>query len=121
MHAGTSTAQPAVVPSTPGRLQIGAPELTYTAAAPRALPATDAAATLPMAPGAMHPGAALPSATLHALTPASAATAPSTHRPAADASAHSTTALPLNQLADRIFHLLERRLVIERERRGLRS
>lgn len=64
----------------------------------------------------------LVSATLAATpsSPTSAAAPPADATAQAQAQAHLPP-LPIQALADRVFSILERRLVVERERRGIRS
>lgn len=57
-------------------------------------------------------------ATLGVTPPPPAATADRAPNGNAPAQAPS---MPIQDLAERVFHILERRLIVERERRGLRS
>jgi hypothetical protein len=87
-------------------------------APPASPPLASPALTLPKPPTGVTSNPTLVSATLEATAPtvaAQAATRTSDHGPASVVSA-----LSIEALADRIFHILERRLVVERERRGIR-
>ena len=131
VHSRTGGAQPAVRPAAlravPGRPLPAAvvraphandavPTMTHRLDAPAAAqPRTTAALTLqkPRVEVAQIP--TLLSATLGAAVPAAqAASMPDSGAPSV------VSTLSIEALADRIFHILERRLVVERERRGIR-
>jgi hypothetical protein len=58
-------------------------------------------------------------ATLGAATPTAAAQP--AHQDLSGSQRANLSSMPIQILADRIFSILERRLVVERERRGIRS
>ena len=102
-----------------------APDMTYlvdgqAAAHPAAGAqpiATELTLRTPLAEVNPHP--TLVAATLSAATPTP--TAPATHQDLHTRQEANASSMSIEFLADRIFSILERRLVVERERRGIRS
>ncbi|MBK7954310.1 MAG: hypothetical protein IPK02_10300 [Candidatus Accumulibacter sp.] len=102
-----------------------APNMTYlvdvqTAAQPTAgARAMAAELTLRTSLAEVNPPPTLVAATLGAATPTP--TAPATHQDLSGSQGSKGSSMSIEFLADRIFGILERRLVVERERRGIRS
>jgi hypothetical protein len=101
-----------------------APAMTHRTAAPAPQPAAGARPmaaelTLRSSRADVNPVPTVEAATLGVVAPTQAA------QPANQAMESSqvspASSMPIQVLADRIFRILERRLVVERERRGIRS
>jgi hypothetical protein len=111
LHAPALTSRAATASATASRSVSAAGGAAPRAAESGPGTAAQAAAAVPtLVAATLGPGTALPAAS------ASGSTSNANGRAAA-----TTASLPIQALADRVFSLLDRRLVIERERRGIRS